>query len=213
MTCRRRRRDSSSGRGRPGSPGAEGRKLRGCAGNGDHLTIDLGLARAVQAQAFGEPGRRTFRLRVLGEDRRCASLWMEKEHFQALSLALTQILEQLSPQKETAPAPAERFPESDDHEFRIGRMSIGYDSSDSSVVLGTYEWGADEDETEPVVRVRIRQTHYTGLNEELRSVIAAGRPICPLCDSAIDASGHVCVRTNGHTQQPLPGGDSEDDLP
>jgi uncharacterized repeat protein (TIGR03847 family) len=176
------------------------------------LTIDLGLARAVQAQAFGEPGQRTFRLRVLGEDRRCASLWMEKEHLQALSLALTQILEQLAPKQETAAAPADPFPESDDHEFRIGRISIGYDSGDRSVVLGTYAWGAD-DEMEPVLRVRIRHSHCTGLNEELRSVIAAGRPICPLCDVAIDASGHVCVRTNGHTQQPLPSGDSEDDLP
>ena len=52
------------------------------------MTVELGLATAVDAQAFGQPGQRTFRLRLLGEQAEAASLWLEKEQMQALSLAL-----------------------------------------------------------------------------------------------------------------------------
>ncbi|MGB6836081.1 MAG: DUF3090 family protein, partial [Dehalococcoidia bacterium] len=32
------------------------------------------------------------------------------------------------------------------------------------------------------------------------AAVAAGRPICPLCDGSIDPEGHVCPRSNGHAR-------------
>ena len=59
------------------------------------MTIEFGVARGIDAQAFGQPGQRTFRLRILGANAESASLWMEKEQMQALSIALKQMLSQL----------------------------------------------------------------------------------------------------------------------
>jgi hypothetical protein len=36
------------------------------------------------------------------------------------------------------------------------------------------------------------------LCRKIAEVIAGGRPICPLCGAPIEASGHVCPRSNGH---------------
>ena len=56
------------------------------------MTIELGLARGIDAQSFGQPGQRTFRLRIVGAEAESASLWIEKEQMQALSIALKQML-------------------------------------------------------------------------------------------------------------------------
>src|SRR5450756_1602585 len=52
------------------------------------MTIEFGVARGIDAQSFGQPGQRTFRLRILGASAESASLWLEKEQMQALSLCL-----------------------------------------------------------------------------------------------------------------------------
>ena len=30
------------------------------------------------------------------------------------------------------------------------------------------------------------------------TLVAAGRPPCPLCGRPLDPEGHVCIKTNGH---------------
>ncbi len=64
------------------------------------MTIDLGAAQDIDAQSYGQPGQRTFRLRIIGAAQDSASLWMEKEHLQALNIALTQLLAQLGREAE-----------------------------------------------------------------------------------------------------------------
>ena len=49
------------------------------------------------------------------------------------------------------------------------------------------------------------------MSSTLDDIIAGGRPLCPLCQLPMDASGHMCVRTNGHSQQPIPQETDEDD--
>jgi uncharacterized repeat protein (TIGR03847 family) len=34
------------------------------------------------------------------------------------------------------------------------------------------------------------------------SLVASGRPPCPLCGLPLDPSGHACPRTNGHRPPP-----------
>jgi uncharacterized repeat protein (TIGR03847 family) len=174
------------------------------------VTVDFNVARSIDSQAFGQPGQRTFRLRIVGEAGESASLWMEKEQMQALSLALKQMLSQLEYDSEPPLADAGEFPVVADHDFRIGRMGMGFNAADRTVVLYTYEIGV-EDEEDPTLRVRLTQEHCASLGAQLDDIIAGGRPLCPLCGLAMEPGGHACVRANGHSKQPVPDEESEDD--
>jgi uncharacterized repeat protein (TIGR03847 family) len=167
------------------------------------MTAEFGTARAIDAQAFGQPGQRTFRLRIIGADAQTASVWLEKEQMQALSLALKQMTAQLEYSGEPPAADASDFPVVAEHDFRVGRMGMGFNSVDRTVALYLYEVGLEE-EDEPTVRVAITQEQCVSLGSRLDEIIAGGRPICPLCGLAIDAGGHACVRANGHSRQPIP---------
>jgi uncharacterized repeat protein (TIGR03847 family) len=167
------------------------------------MTSDLGTARAIDAVAHGEPGQRTFQVRVLGDGSQSASLWLEKQHLLAMTMAFTQLLAQLG-QRGGAPATVEDFPESPDHQLRVGRMSIGYDPSGRVVVLHVFAEGRDEDEDDPDVLVRLSQPACAALNVTLEEIIAAGRPLCPLCGAPMESGGHTCIRSNGHSKQPIP---------
>jgi uncharacterized repeat protein (TIGR03847 family) len=167
------------------------------------MTIELGVALGVDAESFGQPGERTFRLRVLGASREWASLWVEKEQMQALSLALSQMLAQLR-QAEQPGAHLADFPDAAEHDIHVGRMEIGFDSNDRTIVLNIYALGADDDEPNPDLRVRFRQEQCASLSVELKRIIAAGRPLCPLCGTPLTPGGHACIRANGHSTQPVP---------
>ncbi len=173
------------------------------------MTIDLGVARAVDAQAFGEAGQRTFRLRLIGAGAESASLWVEKEHLRALSLAFRQVLTRLGCTGTPSTTEAIGFPEAPDHDFRVGSIGIGFDSSSGKVVLQLGELETEEDST---LRVQLTLDDCASLMEQMDAIIAAGRPICRLCGLPIEPSGHVCVRSKGDRQQPIPdsggGGDS-----
>jgi uncharacterized repeat protein (TIGR03847 family) len=167
------------------------------------MTADFGTARAIDARAYGEPGQRTFQLRILGANLESASLWLEKQQMQALNLALTQVLNQLGgPPREAGDIAS--FPEGADHDFRVGRMAIGFDSVAGAVVLQVFEISREEEEEEPDVQVRITQDACAGLNARLQEIIEAGRPVCALCGQPIDPEGHACIRSNGHSKQPIP---------
>lgn len=174
------------------------------------MTADLGTARQIDARAHGEPGGRTFQLRVLAGDGQSASLWMEKQQLQALSLALTQLLAQLDQQAQPG-REVQGFPEPPDHDFRVGRMAIGFDTATNTVVLHVFREGRDDEEDEPDVLVRVAEKDCASLNTTLQEIISAGRPTCPLCGASMDAGGHVCIRTNGHSKQPIPDDPPEDD--
>jgi uncharacterized repeat protein (TIGR03847 family) len=171
---------------------------------------DFGVAQRVDAQAFGQPGQRTFRLRVIGSAAESASLWMEKEQMQALSMALKQMLSQLEYDDTPPPADVGEFPVVADHDFRVGRMGMGFNPADRTVVLYTYEIGVEDDD-DPTLRVRLTQEQCASLGVQLDEIIAGGRPLCPLCGLAIDPEGHACVRSNGHSKQPIPEEDADDE--
>ena len=168
------------------------------------MTVDLGIARAIDAQTFGEPGQRTFRLRVIGGRSDAASLWMEKQQFQALNLAFAQVLAQIDFREKSGPADLDDFPVKADHDFRVGRIGLGFDATDRTVVLDAYEVGNDEDEAEATLRVRLKPDQCALLVEQLSDIIGKGRPVCPLCGASIDADKHVCIRANGHMRLPIP---------
>lgn len=176
------------------------------------MTVDFDVARGIDAQSFGQPGQRTFRLRIAGAGGESASLWMEKEQMQALSLALKQMLSQLEYNQEPPPADVGEFPVVAEHDFRVGRMGMGFNAADRTVVVYAFELGAaDEDDDDPTLRVRLTQEHCASLNAQLDDIIAGGRPTCPLCGLAMDRGGHACVRSNGHSTQPIPEEQSDEE--
>lgn len=177
------------------------------------MTAEFGVAQAIDVQAFGQPGQRTFRVRVLGEHAESASMWMEKEQLQALSLALKQMLSQLEYDGTPPAAAIAEFPVVADHDFRVGRLGMGFHAADRTVILYTYELGAasEEDDAEPSLRVRLTQEQASSMSVRLDDIISGGRPVCPLCGLAIDPGGHACIRSNGHSKQPIPEQDAEDD--
>ncbi len=173
------------------------------------MTIEFGLLRGIDAQSFGQPGQRTFRLRVVGAGAESASLWMEKEQMQALSIALKQMLSQLEYMAEPPPSHAGDFPVVADHDFRVGRMGMGFNAADRTVVLYTFELGvSDADEDEPTLRARLSQEQSASLGVQLDEIISGGRPVCPLCGLAMDPT-HACIRSNGHSRQPIPEEESD----
>src|SRR6185295_12537253 len=108
-------------------------------------------------------------------------------------------------------ASAGEFPVVADHDFRVGRMGMGFNASDRTVVLYTFELGvSDADEDEPTLRARLTQQQSASLGVQLEEIIAGGRPTCPLCGLAMDGEGHACIRSNGHSKQPIPEEESDD---
>jgi uncharacterized repeat protein (TIGR03847 family) len=172
------------------------------------MTTEFEQGRAIDVQAFGQPGQRTFRLRIVGQASETASIWLEKEQLQALSLALKQMLAQLDYEEDPPNADVGDFPASADHDFRAGRLGMGFQPSDRTVVLFVYEIGAPEDEEAPTLRVRLDQEKCASLTVNLDDIIAGGRPQCPLCGMPMEAVGHACIRSNGHSKQPIPDQDT-----
>jgi len=174
------------------------------------MIIDLGVARNIDAQSFGQPGERTFRLRLLGYAAESASLWLEKEHVQAMSLALQQVISRLGHEEPPRVAELGDFPDVPDYDLRVGRMSVGFDLSDRTAVLEVEELGS-EPEKGSGLRVRLTRGQCASLVVQLDRIIAAGRPTCPLCSLPIDPQGHVCPRSNGHSGQAVPDGSGGDE--
>jgi len=173
------------------------------------MTLDLGTARGVDARAFGKPGERTFQLRIMGATEETAALWLEKQQLQALSLALSQVLAQTGGE-DTPATDLSFFPEPPDADLHVGRMAVGYDPADKTVVIQAHDLASDED-GDPDVIARITSANVAQLSTRLKQMIAGGRPTCPLCSVPLSSSGHTCIRSNGHSQEPVPRGRIDDD--
>jgi uncharacterized repeat protein (TIGR03847 family) len=172
----------------------------------------FGPATRLQAQAFGEPGHRTFRLMVESDDGRAAALWVEKEQLQALGLAVEQLLAEFKGKLTTRPPqqpPVETFPPNPTIDFKVGRLALGQDESELETgpryVLLVYDLeGSASEEEEPsqpaTFACRATREQLRALSKNIAEVVAAGRPRCPLCGEPMDGKdkSHGCVRGNGH---------------
>lgn len=171
--------------------------------------IDFGVAEEVEARSTGKPGQRTFHLRVLGQGGQSASLKLEKQHLVGLRTGLREILAKVQYQGNPEVRRAMHFPPTADYDFPVGRLGIGFSVADGAVVLEAAELEAADDEEATAIRVRFTPKQSASLAAQLEEIIATGRPICPLCWTPIDPEGHVCVKSNGHSREPIP--DERDD--
>ncbi len=165
-------------------------------------SYEFGPVSRLDAEAIGEPGRRTFRL-LIDSPGGSAILWIEKEQLLELSLSIKRALGMLEMEQEAGPPRTKPPAQSEDSlggepvEFKIGKQAIEYDKGAELFRF----WNHDiEEEDQDRARLVFEATReqVTRLSDHALSVCAAGRPICPLCHTPIDPEGHFCARSNGH---------------
>ena len=164
--------------------------------------------------AVGEPGQRVFYLQGR-EGRKIVTLKVEKEQMSALADYMAGLLAKLpEPGTVTRDLP---LLEPLDAAWPVGSLGLGYDeSSDRLVVVANEAVEQEEGDGEEAAQAEAREategeapegatarfliTRAQGAAfvERARSLIKAGRPICPMCQQPKDPTGHVCPRSNGH---------------
>ncbi len=164
---------------------------------------DYGPVNRIEAEAFGEPGQRTFRVRLAGSSG-AACLWLEKEQLQALGEAIDRLLAQLGPRRTrrldvrpAPPQPAAPLVDPPAVEFKIGRLGLGYDAEESRCLLVAHDIEGDP-EGPPTLRCLITRAQFRRLSEQIAGLMASGRPLCPMCGAPLTDEPHFCPPSNGH---------------
>lgn len=157
-------------------------------------------ATGIKVEALGEPGNRRFRLlaSVRGET---FIAWMEKQQLQALGLAIEQLLQQIpSPPGLGAPSePPVEFNTETRQQFRVGRMELGYDEGKDRLIISAHNMQTEDEPEERALNLRVTRQQAKSISAEAEVIVAAGRPICPLCGSPMEVGQpHVCPEQNGH---------------
>jgi uncharacterized repeat protein (TIGR03847 family) len=167
----------------------------------------------VVVGTVGEPGSRAFYLQARA-GARVVSVALEKGQSALLAERIEEILDKLmaadgNPFNIPTGTPVELVDNDPleqpvTPEFRTDTMSLGWDPSTAQLVIEAYPFvDPDEDapdraEAEPaeMLQVRIPVGTARAFAKRTLEIVGAGRPICPLCGTPMDAGGHVC---------PLPG--------
>lgn len=157
----------------------------------------------------GRPGARTFYLQVR-DGTQIMSAALEKEQAALLAEKVDEILDRLLAQEDTPyTIPARTAAElvDDDpldtvqEQFRTGTLTLGWDPSTAQIVLEaealpvdapSAELALGSEELERLV-VRMPVGTARAFAERAHRIVAAGRPLCPLCGRPMDPEGHTCV--------------------
>jgi uncharacterized repeat protein (TIGR03847 family) len=168
------------------------------------------------AGTVGEPGNRTFFLQSR-EGTRITSVALEKVQVAAVCQRLTELLDELDRRgvagaDELADMPtSQSLDEPINEAFRVGTLSLGWDTGEELVLIEARELVEDEEDEDieafedddgedgpDVLRVRLTALVARQFVARALQVISSGRPPCPLCGLPLDPQGHLCARRNGH---------------
>lgn len=159
----------------------------------------LGAVTSIEAETFGEPGRRTFRV-VMEAGSARTYVWLEKEQLFQLGVYLQEAIRTLSDddkRRESEPGEPQWSGGEESVEFKARQMLLNYHVPANSFYLVAYE--GDESEMDAgSVSCWITPNQAEQLGEEALRICASGRPPCFLCGLPINPEGHVCPRANGH---------------
>ena len=175
--------------------------------------LDFGLVEHIKADSIGEPGKRTFRIRIAGESG-AALLWMEKEQLQALSMAIDQLLAQLRSnrvghqQAPTVSSESGDFPNTFSTEMRVSRLGLGYDEENDRLTLVVHDVESEPDGG-PNMTCYVSRGRMRTLSGEIATVVASGRPRCPLCGAPLMGGPHACPGSNGKSPHPITGPETQ----
>lgn len=175
----------------------------------DEFSHDLNPLEHIIADAFGEPGRRTFFLQGRSGSE-LISVVLEKQEVANLAVSILQLLEDLEQKfpnlQATSASKQILYPEEPiEPKFRVGQLIVGYNEDFDQIwliakALIIKESGAVVDpdvEDVPSIRFVGSRKQMRIMSEHALEVVAQGRPTCPLCGRAIDREGHFCPRTDG----------------
>ncbi len=165
------------------------------------IKYPLGSLSRIEAETFGEPGRRTFRLALESGAAR-SLVWLEKEQLFQLGASLKQAVQrQTESEREggSVPSAPNWSGEEITIEFKASGLSGRHDQDTNSFYL-QIQAGEDLESGEepPSVSFWITVDQAATLADESLRICASGRPPCFLCGFPIDPEGHACPRANGH---------------
>jgi len=145
----------------------------------------------VMVGVRGEVGNRLFLLQAR-QGRRLIVVKCEKLQLGALAEWLARALGDLA---RPGHLPDEFALEAEyEADFVAGDVTVGLDQ-DTSTIEVVIE-SVDEEDSLSLV---LSPEWAGGLAIAITRLVEAGRPLCPLCAGPLDARGHDCPRTNGHT--------------
>lgn len=172
--------------------------------------MELGPVDRITADAIGDPGSRIFYIQArVGTQ--LVTVVVEKEQMQLLAASILEILSRVG--KETGEGPSEDEMGLEgpvEPEWRVGKLSIGYEEQRDLILLELEEQVLDEAEEgeqeesaapgrEPdKVRLWATREQMLALSRHSAAVTARGRPECPYCGLPMDPEGHTCPAMNGH---------------
>ncbi|HUV10451.1 MAG TPA: DUF3090 family protein [Acidimicrobiia bacterium] len=171
---------------------------------------------SVATGAVGEPGARAFYLQARNSDAQLTVL-VEKEQIALLAKEAGVFLDRLSEDypEDSSAIPVERaeLREPTVPLFRARLIGLGFDPDRGLVLIELREHAStddDNDDDDPsgaepeaageeagyVARIYASRPQVRALIELGDTVVAAGRPPCPLCGMPMDPAGHRCPRWN-----------------
>jgi len=176
------------------------------------------------AGTIGEPGHRAFFLQAR-QGGSIVSVAAEKTQVAVLAANLAALLDTLAERGVEGIPGSETNQQVNDEPlgeplveaFRVGAMTIGWDSASQMVVIQaaalTDDDDADDDETSLIeavmadddatdgpdlIRVRLSPADIRTFVARTARVIAGGRPLCPRCGQSLDPQGHICTRPTAY---------------
>lgn len=157
-------------------------------------TYDLGTPDRFTVGAVGEPGHRLFMLQCR-QGRQLLTVKIEKQQVAVLASYLARLVKELG-RPGHLPEDLDLEAESDP-DWTVGTIGVSYQEAIERLEVVMEELVGDDEEGS-VARVALTPEQAAAFAVHATSLIASGRPPCPLCDLPLDPSGHDCPRTNGH---------------
>jgi uncharacterized repeat protein (TIGR03847 family) len=175
--------------------------------------IELDPVDTLGAGAVGDPGERAFYLQARSADAQLTVL-VEKEQVALLATEAVAFLDRIADDypedRELLPPTAAELREPTVPLFRARLIGLGFDPERQLVLIELRErTTSDEDEEEEieediddeesegyVARLYATRPQVRAMAARGAAAVAAGRPLCPLCDQPMDPAGHRCPRWN-----------------
>lgn len=172
-------------------------------------SFDLPEVDRFTAGTVGPPGSRVFYVQATAGGQ-VVTLRLEKAQVAALAGYLAELLADLpTPSPEEIPEPAELV-EPVVAEWVVGQLGVAFDESLDRMVIRADEVAVDDDEDAGGLelqadatgggsaRFALTRPQVAGFVVQAATLVASGRPPCPLCRRPLDPEGHMCIKTNGH---------------
>jgi uncharacterized repeat protein (TIGR03847 family) len=168
-------------------------------------SFELPDLESFTAGTIGEPGKRVFYLQARS-GAQVVTLRLEKAQVAALAEYLAELLSDLP-----TPSPSE-IPDDMEllepvvAEWIVGQIGVVFDETRDRMLIRADEIATVDEEGEPLVdppeggvaRFALTRGQVAAFVVRAATLVASGRPPCPLCGRPLDPEGHMCIKTNGH---------------